>query len=189
MQVNSTNYQSFSLDIKASVNSEENSDDLKEKIKSGEMSAKNISNSYLIEFSLKIESYSSTNTLAQSGVFDISKVEDLMTSLGDLKDIGYTGKAIKDLNTDEAKALVSEDGFFGVSQTSTRLADFVLAGGGDNLDKLKAGREGIINGFKQAEALWGDKLPDISYKTLDKALETIDKKIESLGGSAIDLQA
>lgn len=189
MQVNTTNYQSFSLDIKASVGNEQNSDELKDKIKKGELSAKSLSNSYLIEFSLKIESYSSTNTLAQSGVFDFGKIKDLMASLGDLKDIGYNGKPINELSTDEASKLVSEDGFFGVAQTSKRLSDFVLTGGGNDIEKLKAGRSGIIDGFKQAEALWGDKLPDISYKTLDKALEQIDKQIENLGGNAIDAKA
>jgi hypothetical protein len=188
MQVNTTNYQSFSLDIKASIGSEQNSDELKEKIKNGELSAKSLSNSYLIEFSLKIESYSSTSTLAQSGIFDFGKIKDLMTSLGDLKDIGYNGKSIDKLSTDEAAQLVSEDGFFGVAQTSKRLSDFVLAGGGNDIEKLKAGRNGIIDGFKQAEAMWGDKLPDISYDTLNKALEQIDKQIESLGANALDLQ-
>lgn len=189
MQVNSTNYQSFSLDIKASIGGDQNSDELKEKIKNGELSAKSLSNSYLIEFSLKIESYSSTNILGQGASFDFGKIKDLMTSLGDLKDIGYSGKNINELSTDEASQLVSEDGFFGISQTSTRLADFVLSGGGNDVEKLKAGRSGIIDGFKQAEALWGDKLPDISYKTLDKALEMIDKQIESLGANALDLKA
>jgi hypothetical protein len=37
--------------------------------------------------------------------------------------------------------------------------------------------------------MWGDKLPDISQKTIDKALEKIDKKIEELGGNAIDTKA
>ncbi len=189
MQVNSTNYQSFSLDIKASIGGDQNSDELKDKIKNGELSAKSLSNSYLIEFSLKIESYSSTNILGQGASFDFGKIKDLMTSLGDLKDIGYSGKPINELSTDEASQLVSEDGFFGISQTSTRLAEFVLSGGGNDIEKLKAGRGGIIEGFKQAEALWGDKLPDISYKTLDKALEMIDKQIESLGANALDLKA
>jgi hypothetical protein len=198
MQVNdATNYQAYSINLKATstvasdIETSENGLDYetKEKIKKGEISAKSLSNSYLVEFSMKIESYSSTNTLAQSGTFDINKVKDLMTSLGDLKDIGYTGKAIKDLSTDEAKALVSEDGYFGIAETSQRLADFVLSGSGNDIEKLKAGREGIIKGFKDAEAAWGDKLPDISYKTLDKALEKVDKKIEELGGNAIDTKA
>jgi hypothetical protein len=93
------------------------------------------------------------------------------------------------MTPDEAKSLVSEDGYFGISKTSARLADFILSGAGDDLEKLKAGREGIVRGFKEAEQIWGQKLPDISYETLDKALSKIDEKITSLGGSVLDTTA
>jgi len=164
---------------------EKESADFKEKIKSGEISAKTLTQAYLVEYSLTIENYSSGNLEAQSASFDIKKVKDILKSI-DFKEIGYTGKPIADMSPDEAKALVSEDGFFGVTQTSNRLADFVLSGGGDNLDKLKAGREGIIRGFNEAEKIWGGKLPDISYETLDKALAKIDEKITALGGNILD---
>ncbi len=39
-----------------------------------------------------------------------------------LKNIGYTGKPILDLTQDEAKELVGENGFFGITQTSDRVA-------------------------------------------------------------------
>ncbi len=162
--------------------------DFKEKIKSGEISGKTLSQAYLVEYSLKIESYSSNNLQAQSAPFDLNKVKDILSSI-DFEAIGYTGKPIADMNPDEAASLVSEDGFFGVTQTSERLADFVLMGGGDDLERLKAGREGIIRGFNEAEQIWGEKLPDISYETLDKALAKIDEKISSLGGSVLDTTA
>jgi len=41
----------------------------------------------------------------------------------------------------------------------------------------------------QKKAVFGGKLPDISYKTLDKLLEMIDAKISALGGSVVDLKA
>jgi hypothetical protein len=162
--------------------------DFKEKIKSGEISGKTLSQAYLVEYSLQIESYSSNNLQAQSAPFDLSKVKDILSSI-DFNAIGYSGKAIADMNPDEAKALVSEEGFFGVSQTSSRLSDFVLSGGGDDLEKLKAGRDGIVQGFNDAEKLWGGKLPDISYETLDKALAKIDEKITALGGNVLDTTA
>jgi len=191
-----TNYQSYMASIKASLSTNEEStdkqgelsDDVKNGIKKGEISGKSITNSYLLEFSMKTESYSSTSFEAQSGILDLGKVKSLTKDLN-LGEIGYKGKPIADLTPEEAKSLVSEDGFFGVTKTSDRLADFVLAGGGSDIEKLKSGREGIIKGFKDAEALWGEKLPDISYETLDKALAKIDKKIEALGGNAIDIQA
>jgi hypothetical protein len=167
---------------------EKETEDFKEKIKSGEMSGKTLSQAYLVEYSLKIESYSSNNLQAQSAPFDLNKVKDILSSI-DFDAIGYSGKPIADMSPDEAKKLVSEDGYFGVKQTSERLADFVLMGGGDDLERLKAGREGIIRGFKEAEEIWGEKLPDISYETLDKALAKIDEKISALGGSVLDTTA
>ena len=167
---------------------EKESADFKEKIKSGEISGKALSQAYLVQYSLTIETYSSGNLEAQTASLDINKVKDILKSI-DFEAIGYTGKPIADMKPEEAKALVSEDGFFGVSQTSNRLADFVLSGGGDNLEKLKAGREGIIRGFNEAEKAWGGKLPDISYETLDKALAKIDEKITALGGNILNATA
>lgn len=167
---------------------EKESEDFKEKIKSGEISGKTLSQAYLVEYSLKVESYSTNNLQAQSAPFDLGKVKDILSSI-DYEAIGYTGKAISDMTPNEAKSLVSEDGYFGISKTSARLADFVLSGAGDDLEKLKAGREGIVRGFKEAEQIWGQKLPDISYETLDKALSKIDEKITSLGGSVLDTTA
>lgn len=159
--------------------------DFKEKIKSGEISGKTLSQAYLVEYSLKIESYSSNNLQAQSAPFDLDKIKDILGSI-DFEAIGYSGKPIADMSPEEAKTLVSEEGFFGVTQTSERLADFVLMGGGDDVERIKAGREGIIRGFNEAEQIWGEKLPDISYETLEKALAKIDEKIASLGGNVLD---
>jgi hypothetical protein len=163
----------------------EDTKDFKEKIKSGEISGKALTQAYLVEYSLKIESYSSNNLQAQTALFDLDKVRDILTSI-DFEAIGYSGKPIADMNPDEAKELISEEGFFGVTQTSNRLADFVLMGGGNDLERLTAGREGIIRGFNEAEKMWGGKLPDISYETLEKSLEKIDEKITALGGNILD---
>jgi len=106
-----------------------------------------------------------------------------------LSDIGYTGKPFEELTQDDAKELVAPNGFFGIDQTSQRLSDFVLAGAGDDVSMLKAGREGIIQGFKEAEKIWGETLPEISYKSLEAALEKIDAKLQELGSNVIDFGA
>lgn len=103
-----------------------------------------------------------------------------------LADIGYTGKPIAQLTQSEAADLVSEDGFFGIKQTSERIANFVIGGAGDDLAKLQAGREGMLQGFKEAEQIWGEKLPEISYTTMQKALEKVDARITELGGKVLD---
>lgn len=188
MQINTSTGSINPYATNALGQNEKESADFKEKIKSGEISGKTLTQAYLVEYSLTIENYSSGNLEAQSAPFDMNKVKDILKSI-DFKAIGYTGKPIADMSPDEAKALVGEDGFFGVTQTSNRLADFVLSGGGDDLDKLKAGREGIIRGFNEAEKIWGGKLPDISYETLDKTLAKIDEKITALGGNILDATA
>jgi len=108
---------------------------------------------------------------------------------GFLKDIGYEGKPLGELSKDEAAALVSEDGIFGITQTSERIANFVIAGAGGDEDKLRAGREGMLQGFKDAERMWGGELPDISQKTMQAALEMVDKAMNDLGYSILDQEA
>ena len=105
-----------------------------------------------------------------------------------LKDIGYNAKPIADLSQTEAAALVSEDGIFGIKQTSERIAQFVIAGAGGDEDLLRAGREGMLKGFKEAEKMLGG-LPDISQKTIAAATEMVDKEMARLGYSILDQEA
>ena len=106
----------------------------------------------------------------------------------DLARLQHDGKPILEMSQQEAAELISEDGYFGISKTAERLAQFVILGGGDDLAKVQAGRQGIIHGFKEAEKLWGGQLPEMSYETLNKALEKIDNHIQQLGGSVIDVE-
>jgi len=103
-----------------------------------------------------------------------------------LSDIGYDGKPIAELSKEEAAELVSEDGIFGVKQTSERIANFVINGANGDEKLMRAGREGMLQGFKEAEAMWGGKLPEISQETMQKAIEMVDKAMHDLGFSIID---
>lgn len=168
MNIDSSFASSAYKDVSASV---------KQKIEDNKnITGKDISNQYLIEYQLQMKSESKLETTKQAEMFRLS-------------DIGYEGKAIADLSQDEASALVAEDGFFGIAQTSERIASFVLMGAGDDVEKLKAGREGILRGFQEAEALWGGKLPDISYQTINKSVEMIDNRLNELGASVVDINA
>jgi len=103
-----------------------------------------------------------------------------------LSDIGYEGKPIAELSQEEATDLVSEDGIFGIDKTSTRIAEFVINGAGGDEDKMRAGREGMLQGFKDAEEMWGGELPEISQKTMEKALEMVDMAMNDLGFPILD---
>lgn len=74
----------------------------------------------------------------------------------------------------QAQQDISEDGYYGVKQTSERLFDFASALAGDDVDKMKEMQAAMEKGFKLATKSWGRKLPDISQKTLDAA----NKKFE-----------
>ncbi len=106
-----------------------------------------------------------------------------------LQDIGYEGKPIAELSQDEAAALVAEDGFFGIEQTSDRIANFVINGSGGEESLMRAGREGMLLGFEQAKEMWGGELPEISQKTMQAAIEKVDKAMIEAGFSLIDTEA
>lgn len=106
-----------------------------------------------------------------------------------LSDIGYEGKPIATLSQDEAAALVADDGIFGITQTSERIANFVINGAGGDEERLRAGKEGMIQGFKMAEQMWGAELPEISQKTMQSATEMVDKALSDLGFGILNQEA
>ena len=143
---------------------------------------------YTMEFQLEIKLTASGNFSAQSLSEGLEKTKEFLKGI-DLSKIGYEGKNLDEMSEDEAKEAVSEDGFFGIKNTALRISDFVLIGGGEDIDRLKAGREGVLKGFNDAQSIWGDTLPDIAYKTLEEVLKRIDEKISKLGGQVLDFQA
>ncbi len=141
-------------------------------------------NKLIIELTLNIKTESKDGFGTQAGI------KALSDSIGiDLSQFQYNGKPITDLSQDEAKALISEDGYFGVKKTAQRIFDFAVGMAGDDPKKMQAARDAVLKGFKEAENIFGGKLPDISHKTIDKVLEMIDAKISALGGSVVDGKA
>ncbi|MDE6959408.1 MAG: hypothetical protein K2P27_00960 [Lachnospiraceae bacterium] len=65
----------------------------------------------------------------------------------------------------DAQAAISEDGYWGVSQTSQRIFDFAHALAGDDPDKMKEMQAAVEKGFKQAGEAWGGDLPSICGDT------------------------
>ncbi len=155
--------------------------------------AKALMTSYVVEFQMNVSStsennFNSQNSVSLLGGSALSNPDRLTSILNglDLNAIGYKGKPLQELTSNEAKALIAEDGFFGIAKTSARIADFVIAGAGDDVEKLKAGREGVIRGYNQAQKAWGGELPDISKETLQKSLEKIDKRLTELGVNVLE---
>ncbi|MFG6333651.1 MAG: hypothetical protein K1W28_17890 [Lachnospiraceae bacterium] len=65
----------------------------------------------------------------------------------------------------DAQAAISEDGYWGVSQTSQRIFDFAHALAGDDPEKMKEMQAAVEKGFKQAGEAWGGDLPSICGDT------------------------
>ena len=65
----------------------------------------------------------------------------------------------------EAQQAISEDGFWGVKQTSKRIFDFVAALAGDDVELMKKYQAAVEKGFGEAEKSWGGSLPSICGDT------------------------
>ena len=74
----------------------------------------------------------------------------------------------------KAQEEISENGFWGVKQTSQRIIDFAKAISGDDISKLEQLKSAISEGFEAAKKAFGGKLPNISQKTYDAVMEGLD---------------
>ena len=74
----------------------------------------------------------------------------------------------------QAQKDISEDGYWGVKQTSQRLFDFACALAGDDVDKMKEMQAAVEKGFKQATGAWGRELPSICKDTFDATNKLFD---------------
>ena len=70
---------------------------------------------------------------------------------------------------------ISEDGYWGVKQTSDRILDFAKALSGNDSSKADLLLDAFKKGFKEATKTWGKDLPDISKQTYDAVVEKFDK--------------
>lgn len=73
-----------------------------------------------------------------------------------------------------AQESISEDGYWGVKQTSQRIFDMAVALSGGDSEKMDDMLEAFQKGFKQATKTWGKELPDISQKTYAAVLEKFE---------------
>ena len=110
----------------------------------------------------------------QAGVYGIANGDDSIWK------IFANGNFTVDAATKaQAQEDISEDGYWGVKQTSQRLFDFASALAGDDEDKMRQMQHAMEKGFKQATSAWGRDLPDISNKTLDAANKLFEEYYKS----------
>ncbi len=75
---------------------------------------------------------------------------------------------------DQAAADISENGYWGVNQTSDRIFDFAKALSGGDSEKMDQMLSAFKKGFEQATKTWGSALPDISQQTYDSVIKKFD---------------
>lgn len=179
----------------SNVQSASSSKDLNKEVldKLSSLGGKGITQLYMMDFQQQTMNAVFGNTNAQSDLLgilnsDASLAHSILSKI-DFASLGYQGKNPLAMDQKELEELVSEKGFFGVDNTANRIADFVINGAGDDIEKLKKGLEGMKNGFAQAEKMWGGSLPQISQDTIDKALEKVSTRINELGGKTLDMKA
>lgn len=74
----------------------------------------------------------------------------------------------------EALDLISENGYWGVEQTSERIFQFAVNSAGGDVSRLEDIRGAIDKGFQMAMESFGGELPDISYKTHQAVMDKLD---------------
>lgn len=74
----------------------------------------------------------------------------------------------------QAQEDISEDGYWGVEQTSDRILDFAKALTGGDPDLIDKMQKAFEKGFSAATKSWGKELPEISQKTYDAVIEKFE---------------
>lgn len=78
----------------------------------------------------------------------------------------------------QAKEDISEDGYWGVKQTSDRIFDFAQALSGGDKEKMQSMLEAFKKGYEQATGAWGRELPSLCKDTYD----AVEKKFNDYFG-------
>lgn len=77
----------------------------------------------------------------------------------------------------KAQEDISENGYWGVKETSQRLFDFAIGLTGGDPAKAQSMKDAFIKGFEKAKEAWGGVLPEISNKTYDATIKMFDEWI------------
>lgn len=103
----------------------------------------------------------------QRNLFDIAGLSD--NALGSMN-LAKTFRGAAAMASPEdianAKQSISEDGYWGVNQTSDRLVSMAIALSGGDTSKADEMMAAIEKGYEKATKAWGEKLPQICQDTM-----------------------
>ena len=74
----------------------------------------------------------------------------------------------------QAQEAISENGYWGVKQTSERIFQMAQALAGDDPEKMKVMQDAVKRGYEAAGKAWGGELPGIAGETIS----AVDKMFE-----------
>lgn len=84
----------------------------------------------------------------------------------------------------QAKEDISEDGYWGVNQTSDRIFSFALALSNGDEKQMEKMVQAVEKGFSLATKSWGQELPSISSDTHSAIMEKFDNWFKENGSTA-----
>lgn len=100
----------------------------------------------------------------------LAKADDIWSYLAS-GDLGTVDEAA----VKKAQEDISENGYWGVDKTSSRIVDFAIALSGNDPSQAEKMINAFKKGYDEATKTWGKELPDISSKTYDKVMEKFDQ--------------
>lgn len=139
------------------------------------------------------DTYTPSGEKESAGTYamDVDTVNQMKTELEEMKlrfldtvkrslgiQISYGQGAWKNLSPEDqaaAQEAISEDGYWGVKQTSQRIVAFGKALVGGDPSRVEEMREAFIKGYASATKGWSSALPEISKKTYDAVMELFDE--------------
>lgn len=99
-------------------------------------------------------------------------------------DSGLTLESImKSYGLDYIESDGSED-FWGAEKTANRILDFAKNLAGNDPDNFQKVKDAFEKGFGECEGIWGGKLPDVCYNTLDLVRNGFDDWEKELNAQA-----
>ncbi len=100
----------------------------------------------------------------------LGKQANKFTSLADM----YRNLQVDPETVKAAQEEISEDGYWGVEQTSDRMVSMAQALCGGDTSKADTMINAMKKGFEEALGAWGEDLPEICQKTIDTAIEKME---------------
>ena len=112
------------------------------------------------------------------------------TTMADAMDMIKEGTiTVDDEIAAEAAEEISDDGYWGVEQTSERMFSFAKALAGNDPTKADTMLEALQKGFDEATKSWGGELPEICKKTLEATQKKLTDWRDGITAEAEDTAA